>query len=195
MARSHSSAPDDAISSLLAVTTDFLLAIAVVTISAATSVPPTSSAIMCRSGWETSWRQSLVFKTGPKASGIFFCSVCCEQTAFTRRRKAELEVDLFAIFSQNGHRSGTDVAQTNDAYVHLLHRWAMIASGFPRRGVATVPPRSGGKQRVRIARFRIASARGVKPEPALRQGSDRTSLPQWAGSLRHRRRNRCRRRG
>ena len=116
---------------------------------------------------------------------------------FHPQTETKLEVDLFAIFGQYGHRSGTDVAQANDAYVHLLHRLAMIASGFPRTdgGAATaLPPRPGGEQIGRIARFRIAPARGVKAKPARREGPDRASLPQWVGSLRHPRRNRCRRR-
>src|SRR3982751_4767543 len=69
IARSHISAPQAAISSLLAVTTDFLFWIAVLMISAAVVVPPTSSATMSTFGCETSSRQSVVLKTPDRDLG------------------------------------------------------------------------------------------------------------------------------
>src|ERR1017187_9508298 len=86
MARSQISGPHAAMSSLLAVTTDLRLAMAASTISAATLVPPTSSATMSTSGCATTSRQSGVRKTGPSDSGIRLVATDRQQTAVTLRR-------------------------------------------------------------------------------------------------------------
>src|SRR5687767_10407246 len=62
-------APVVAINSLLAVTTDLPLAIATLTISAATPVPPTNSATISTLGSATTARQSVVRFTTPSPPG------------------------------------------------------------------------------------------------------------------------------
>jgi len=57
-----------------AVTTHLPLARAARMISAATLVPPTSSVMTCTSGSAITWRQSVVFTTGPRPSGMFLPS-------------------------------------------------------------------------------------------------------------------------
>ena len=86
IARSQISGPHAAISSLLAVTTDLRLAMAASTISAATVVPPTSSATISTSGCATTSRQSAVRKTGPSDSGIDLAATERLQTAVTFSR-------------------------------------------------------------------------------------------------------------
>ena len=90
MARSQISGPHSAINSLLAVTTDFLCAIAASMISAAVVVPPISSATISTSGRSTTWRQSAVLKTGPNASGMDFEATVLLQTAATLNRNPNL---------------------------------------------------------------------------------------------------------
>src|SRR5579859_1916769 len=98
MARSQISEPQAAISSLLAVTMDFLLAMAPSIISAATPVPPTSSATISTSGRETTWRQSVVGYTRPSDSGSFLPSTDRLQTAVTCSGKPSLSA-ICAAFS------------------------------------------------------------------------------------------------
>ncbi len=71
---------------LLAVTTDFLFSMAALMMSAATSVPPTSSATICTSGCVTTSRQFVVRSTFPSAAGISFDATPRLQTAVTFSR-------------------------------------------------------------------------------------------------------------
>ena len=105
MARSQISGPHTAISSLLAVTTDLPFAIAPRIISAATVVPPTSSATMSTPGWETTSRQSVVFNSGSKASRNFLGRYRWAAHRGDLQRKAQLERDLIGVLRQNSESS------------------------------------------------------------------------------------------
>ena len=84
MARSQISAPHSAINSLLAVTTDFLYAIAASIISRATVVPPTNSATISTSGCATTSRQLEVRRMESFPAG--FCAPIDRlHNAFTRK--------------------------------------------------------------------------------------------------------------
>ena len=121
MARSQISEPQLAISSLLAVTTDFLLAIAPSMISAATEVPPTSSATMSTSGCETTSRQSVVRYTGPSDSGSFFASTDRLQTAVTRSGNPSLSAIWPAFSASSVSVPDPTLPKADNADVHLLH--------------------------------------------------------------------------
>src|ERR1700680_4129608 len=90
MARSQMSAPHSAISSLFAVTTDFLCAMAASIISRATVAPPTNSATMSTSGCATTSRQSVVCQIETAAGGRFLLAIERLQSALTRNGKPSL---------------------------------------------------------------------------------------------------------
>ena len=108
MARSQISGPQAAISSLLAVTTDLRLSMAASMISAATPVPPTSSATICTSGCDDHFAPVRGLHHGPSAAG----RSSCHRAAADRRHlqpETELERDLLGIFGQDGERSRADI--------------------------------------------------------------------------------------
>ena len=78
---------------------------------------------MSTSGCVATCRQSSVLSTGPSASGSSRVSASRLDTHLHAQTETELERDLLGILSQNRHRSGADVAETDNANVHIIHKW------------------------------------------------------------------------
>ncbi len=117
MARSHSSAPARAISSLFAVTTDFPAAMAASMISRATVVPPISSATICISGFATTSRQSRGLHCGIEMWRKRLVMDAAAADCAHAQRETELERDLIRVLRENRERTRADVPQADDSDV------------------------------------------------------------------------------
>ena len=121
MARSQISGPQAAISSLLAVTTDLRLAMAALTISAATR----GAAHQFGDDLHVRVRHHLApvgsLEDVAEGRGNLFGVHRAAAHGDHLQAVPELESDLVRVLGQDGKRAGPDVAQADDANIDFLH--------------------------------------------------------------------------